>query len=178
MTLPLFDGDSNSAVALDCRTKIRSFIRDVPAANALLGTQETPDILIDFCIDLALDDFNTSPPLIGSYNMKNHPSQSILMIGAIIWILKSAGLQQSRNQLDYASGGITVAASNKTPLYQSWLSIFMQEYEAKKANLKKSINAEQAYGGVESEYMSVNFGAGLSFYGAGSVNMVRDGIFM
>lgn len=178
MSLPVFKGTTQDAVALDCRNKIRAFIRDTPATNALLGTEETPDILIDFALDLTLDDFNTSPPLIGQFQLASHPSQSLILMGAIIWILKSAGLQQSRNQLDYASGGITVASSNKTPLYQSWLNIMMQEYEAKKANLKKAINAEQAYGGVSSEYVQVNFGGNLVFFGLDSVNMVRNGIFI
>lgn len=178
MSLPLFSGATQQAVAVDFRNKIRAFIRDTPATNALLGTEETPDLLIDFALDLTLDDFNTSPPLIGQFNLYSHPSQSLVMLGAIIWILKSAGLQQSRNQLDYASGGITVASSNKTPLYQSWLNIMMQEFEAKKANLKKSLNAVMAYGGISSEYSQVNFGGNLIFAGMDSVNMVRNGIFI
>jgi len=165
-------------VARDFRHKIRRFIRDTPAANALLDGHETSDTLIDFALDLTLDDFNSTPPLIGQFQLAFHPSQSLVMLGAIIWILKSAGLQQSRNQLDYASGGITVATSNKTPLYQSWINIMMQEYEAKKLNLKKAINAEQAYGGVNSEYVQINFGGNLVFFGLDSVNMVRNGIFI
>lgn len=178
MTLPLFVGADDAATAADFRNKIRAYIRDTPAANALLDGEETPDLLIDFALDLALDDFNTSPPLIGSFKLRNHPSQSIILIGAIIWILQSAGLQQSRNQLDYASGGITVASSNKTPLYQSWLNIFMQAYESKKANLKKSLNAEMAYGGVASEYTQVNFGGNLSYFGMDSVTLVQNGLFL
>lgn len=176
--LPVFQGADQAAIATDCRNKVRAFIRDTAAQNALLDGEETPDVLIDFAIDLTLDDFNTSPPLIGNFQLAYHPSQSLILLGAVCWILKSAGLQQSRNQLDYASGGITVAVSNKTPLYQSWINIMMQEYEAKKANLKKAINAEQAYGGISSEYMQINFGGNLIFMGLDSVNMVRNGIFI
>jgi len=166
---------ANKAEAI---TKTRAFIRDVPALNALLDGVETGDTLIDFSIELALDDFNTSPPLIGNFPIETHPSQSLVLMATIIWILKSAGLLQSRNQLDYSAGGLTVASSNKTPLYQSWINIFMQEYEAKKANLKKSINAEAAYGGVHSEYVQINFGGNLLFFGLDSVNLVRNGIFI
>lgn len=175
--LPLFTGATQDAVAAGFLIKCRNYIRDIPALNALLDGVETTDTLIEFCLDLALDDFNTSPPLIGNFQLASHPSQSLVLIGTILWILKSSGIQQSRNQLDYASGGITVAVSNKTPLYQSWINILMQEYEAKKANLKKAINAEQAYGGVSSEYVQINFGGNLVFFGLDSVNLVRNGIF-
>lgn len=158
--------------------KVRDFIRDTPNLNALLDGVETSDTLIDFSMELALDDWNTSPPLIGNSTVDTHPSQSMLLLATILWILKSAGLLQSRNQLDYASGGITVASSNKTPLYQSWINIMMQEYEAKKANLKKALNAEQAYGGIHSEYVQINFGGNLVFFGLDSVNLVRNGIFI
>lgn len=176
--LPLFTGTTQAAVYASFLTKCRDYIRDIPAMNALLDGVETSDTLIEFCLDLCLDDFNTSPPLIGQFTLANHPSQSLVLIGTMIWILKSAGVQQSRNQLDYASGGITVATSNKTPLYQSWINILMQAYEAKKANLKKSLNAEQGYGGVSSEYTQVNFGGNIMFFGMDSVNLVRNGVFI
>jgi aryl carrier-like protein len=162
----------------DAISKTRAFIRDNPNTNALLDGYETDDTLIGFCVDLAMDDFNSTPPLIGNYELVTHPSQSLILICTVLWILKSAGLMQSRNQLDYASGGITIATSNKTPLYQSWINLLMQEYEAKKANLKKAINAEQAYGGIGSEYTQVNFGGNLMFMGLDSVNLVRNGIFV
>lgn len=158
--------------------KIRDFIRDEPNLNALLDGQETSPTFIKFAGELALDDFNTTPPLIGTFNLSSHPSKSLLLLATIIYILKSAGILQSRNQLDYASGGITVATSNKTPLYQSWIQLMMNEYEAKKANLKKAINAEAAYGEISSEYVQINFGGNLVFFGLDSVNLVRQGIFL
>lgn len=170
--MPLFTDKANAV------TRIRQFIRDEANLNALLNGVETSDTMIDFSVDLALDDFNTTPPLMGNFTLENHPSQSLILTGTVLWILKSAGILQSRNQLDYASGGVTVAVSNKTPLYQSWINLMLQEYEAKKANLKKSLNAEQAYGGVSSEYTQINFGGNLVFFGLDSVNLVRNGIFI
>lgn len=158
--------------------KVRSFIRDEKNLNALLDGEETSDTFVKFAGELALDDFNTTPPLIGNFNLSSHPSKSLLLLATVIYILKSAGVLQSRNQLDYASGGVTVATSNKTPLYQSWVQVMMQEYEAKKANLKKALNAEAAYGGVSSEYVQVNFGGNLIFFGLDSVNLVRNGVFL
>lgn len=159
-------------------SKVRSYIRDSAALNALLDGVETSDAEMELCLDLAVDDFNTSPPLIGTFSAESHPSQSLLLIATVYWILQSAGILQSRNQLEYSSGGITVRSSDKTQLYQSWIAIFMQSYEAKKAALKKTLNAEQAYGGVSSEYVQINFGGNLVFFGMDSVNLVRNGIFI
>lgn len=161
----------------DAAGRVREFMRDEANFNALLAGQETSGPMMKFAVELAIDDFNSSPPLIGDFKIDTHPSHSLLLMGAVIWVLKSAGIIQSRNQLDYASGGVTVALSNKTPLYQSWINAFMQEYEAKKGNLKKSLNAEQAYGGVHSEYVNVNFGAHIGYIGMDSLSLVRNGIF-
>lgn len=158
--------------------KTREFIRDKPDLNALLDSVETSDFLIEMARDLTIDDFNNTPPLIGSFQFSTFPSDHLLLMGTIIEILKSAGLLQSRNQLDYVEGGLSVQTSNKTPLYQSWISMLMQEYEQKKAMLKKSTNAESAYGGVSSEYVQVNFGGNLVFFGLDSVNLVRNGLFL
>lgn len=155
----------------------RDYMRDKPELNALLDQPETSDALMKLSRDLTIDDFNTSPPLIGNYTLSGFPSDYLLMMGTIIQILKSAGLLQSRNQLDYVEGGLSVQTSNKTPLYQSWIAILMQEYELKKANLKKSLNAEACYGGVYSEYAQTNFGGSL-FFGLDSVNLVRSGMFL
>ena len=171
-----FSDDSPDTSALGFVSTVRNYMRDLPALNALLDGQETSDSLIQLCGELAIDDFNTSPPLIGNYDLTNFPSKSLLIIGTIIWILRSAGILQSRNQLDYASGGVTVAVSNKTPLYQSWIAAMMQEYENKKVNLKKSINAEAAYGFIPSEYATVNSLYGSEYYGS-SIASVRSGLF-
>ena len=172
-TVPLRFSDPDAFVQ-----KVRDFMRDESSFNALLDGRETSSTLIEFSAELALDDWNSTPPLIGRFTLSSHPAPSMLLLATVIWVLKSAGILQSRNQLDYAAGGVTVASSNKTPLYQSWINAFMQEYEAKKLNIKKAINAEAAYGSVSSEYVQINFGGNLIFFGLDSVNLTRQGIFI
>ena len=159
-------------------SKTREFLRDKPELNALLDSVETSDFLITLSRDLTIDDFNTTPPLIGNFTFFGFPSDYLLLMGTLVQIFKSAGFLQSRNQLDYAEGGLTVQTSNKTPLYQSWINFLATDYEIKKLQLKKSINAESTYGSVSSEYVQVNFGGNLVFFGLDSVNLVRNGIFI
>ena len=80
------------------------------------------------------------------------------MHGATIQILKSAGLQQARNELNYNTGGSSFVRSNKTQYYQSWMVNFSNEYEGKKRNMKIQQNIEKSWGGgVASEYDMIGY---------------------
>ena len=73
-------------------------------------------------------------------------------------MLRSAGILQSRNELVYSSGGVSVRIFDKTQNYQSWIAQFVAEYERKKTNYKMSLNINNAMaGGVMSEYGILNY---------------------
>lgn len=148
--------------------QVRTYLRDVVEFNALLSGEETSDGLISLAADLAADDFTNSPPLIGLYTVESHPSLYILFLGTLIHVLRSAGLLQARNNLNYSDGGLTVATSDKSPMYQAWANNFFQEYESKKRTYKMAINAESAYGGVRSEYSWI--GAYGQYVGLASID--------
>jgi hypothetical protein len=152
---------------------VRELLRDKAASNALLDGVETRDLLINMSIELAADDFSNTPPLIGQFTPERVPA-NMLILGTLIWVLRSAGFLQSRNQLEYSDGGIVVRVSDKTSLYQSWIANLIQEYEAKKLTYKKSVNAEQAYGGLHSEYsFYASYGSYLG--GLGTISGLRFG---
>jgi hypothetical protein len=137
-------------------TNVRNYVRDKAELNALLPqTQESSDADISLSIDMAVSTFNTITPITGFYDVDTIPF-AILMYGTIIELLTSAGILQSRNELNYSDGGISVATSNKTGHYQSWIGSFVQKYMNMVQNYKRALNAEQAYGGVSSMYSYVN----------------------
>lgn len=131
---------------------LRLFLRDTPELNRLLNKEESNDELLLFAIDMTLSDWNSTTPVIGNTNICNFPSLYLLMHGAAIQILKSQGLYQARNELTYNSGGSTFVRANKSAYYQSWVSVFSNEYELKKRNLKIQQNISGGWGGVASEY--------------------------
>jgi hypothetical protein len=138
---------------------IRAKLRDFPELNRLVEGHETSDREIAFAIMEAIDDFNTSPPLIGSYSIDNFPSISLLIRGSIINVLESVGLLQTRNQMNYSDGqGVQVGVSDKTPMLMNWINLYTQSYEQKKFRLKQAINLGSALNGagVPSEYSLVN----------------------
>lgn len=140
------------------RKQLRLFLNDTPELNRLIRQEETDADHLDLAINMAIDDYNiTSPPLAFAY-IDSFPSLYLLMHGSAIQTLKMAGILQSRNELNYSSGGVTVRTFDKTRNYQSWITMFMQDYERKKLNFKISQNIGSAMGfGIHSEYNIINW---------------------
>lgn len=134
------------------------FLNDTPELNRLIRRQESDDPKLDLALALAVDDFNITSPLISTYRVETFPSLYMLIYGATIQVLRSAGILQSRNELAYSSGGVSVRIFDKTQNYQSWIAQFVAEYERKKQNYKISLNVAAAMaGGVSSEYALLNY---------------------
>jgi hypothetical protein len=138
------------------RGALRVYLRDFPDENRLLPEFETSDPMLDLAIILALDDFNTTPHVTG-YKLSNFPGLYLLLLGSLLQVLRSAGLLQSRNRLNYNEGGISVAVSDKAGDYQSWISSMFNEYERKKRELKIAINITGAFGMAPSEYIFLDY---------------------
>ncbi len=156
--------------------QVRDYMRDFPEFNALVVGEETSDGLINLCADLAADDFSNTMPPIGVFTVETHPSLYLLLIGTVIQVLRSAGILQARNNLNYSDGGLTVATSDKAQIYLAMANALMTEYEHKKRNLKISINAGSAYGGVRSEYSFIGaYGQYIGIASVDSFTAVRFG---
>ena len=134
------------------REAVRRFLRDRAPYNTLLGDKETDDYNLDMCIDLALSDFNDTPPPIGDYGIANFPSFKLLLDGTVIEVLVSARILQARNRLTYNAAGVSVKLSDKAGDYGEILAGMIQRYEITKRNKKIAINMSQCWGGVSSEY--------------------------
>jgi hypothetical protein len=136
---------------------LRLFLRDTPELNRLTRKEESDDEMLQFALDMAIDDWNTTTPVIGNYSIENFPSLYLLLHAAAIQILKSQGIYQARNQLQYNSGGSSFVRSDKTQIYMAWMTNFSNEYELKKRNLKLQQNINRGWGGVASEYDRIGY---------------------
>jgi len=134
---------------------LRMFLQDTPQLNRLTFDYELDDEHLRFAIDMCISDWNSTTPPLPFKSISNFPSLYLLMHGAAIQCLKMAGIRQSRNELTYSSGGSSFARSNKTGLYQSWISMFTNDYEVKKRNTKIAQNVSRGYGNIHSEYDSI-----------------------
>ena len=135
----------------------RDYMRDHAELNRLSRGEETSDRMIVFALMFTVDRYNIIPPHFQTVGIEDFPSSYMLLTGAVSHILKSAGILMSRNQLDYSAAGVSVAVSNKTPLYQSWAQLFDQEWHQMVKQFKVARNIEFGYGhAVSSEYLFLN----------------------
>lgn len=137
---------------------IRLFLRDFPELNRLIAGEETSDRMIAWAVVDIIADYNGTPPFIGNASIQNFPNLSMLKDGAISQILESVAILQTRNQMQYSDGGISVSVSDKAPMLIQFAQMFRNRYEQQKIRTKSSLNVEYAFegGGVESEYFVIN----------------------
>jgi hypothetical protein len=140
------------------RRLLRLFLNDTPELNRLIRVQESDDLRLDLALELTVDDYNITTPILTKVTVATFPSLWMLIYGASIQVLRQQGILQSRNELSYSSGGVSVRIFDKTQNYQSWIAQFVAEYERKKQNFKIAQNIAGAMGGgVSSEYAVLNY---------------------
>ena len=136
---------------------LRWFLMDTPECNRLLRDFETDDDKLEFAIEMAISDWNSTAPLLSPRHIGNFPSLYLLMHGAAIQVLKMQGIKQDRNRLTYNAGGSSFSRSDKGPYYMQWAQLFISDYEIKKLNFKKSQNICAGWGGINSEYDDIGY---------------------
>lgn len=134
--------------------QVRAYLRDYPELNRLIDGEETSDRMIAWAVIDTLDDINNTPPFIGTFTVENFPYRSLLLRGTVVSVLESVGLLQTRNQLQYSDGGISVGASDKAPMLMQWINMLKMSYDQKLQRWKISMNITQAMNGesVMSDY--------------------------
>lgn len=134
--------------------QVRAYLRDYPELNRLIDGEETSDRMIAWAVIDTLDDINNTPPFIGTFTCDNFPYRSLLLRGTVVTVLESVGLLQTRNQLQYSDGGISVGVSDKAPMLMQWINMLKMSYEQKLQRWKISMNITQAMNGesVMSDY--------------------------
>lgn len=136
---------------------LRLFLRDTPELNRLIRKQESNDEMLEFAIDMTISDWNSTSPFIDRIGIHNYPSLYLLMHGSVIQILKSQGIYQARNELQYQAGGSSFMRFNKSSYYMNWMINLANDYETKKRNMKIAKNITGGWGGVNSEYDMIGY---------------------
>jgi hypothetical protein len=140
----------------------RDFIRDHPELNRLTAGQETGNRLIAWCVLDALSRFNGTPHLT-NYTLDDllgRNQHHLLLRMTVTALLESVGQFQTRNHINYSSGGINVGVNDKTPLIMQWLQYFRASTDQLMQRVKVAMNIEGILGpgntGVHSELWAVN----------------------
>lgn len=143
--------------------QVRLMVRDFPELNRLVAGEESGDRFIAWAVLDAISRFNGTPPFLGSFSLEDLVQKNqvhLLTRMTIESLLESIGLLQTRNHLNYSTGGINVGVNDKTPLILNWLQYFKSTTEQRLQQVKVAINIEGILGpsnsGVHSELWAVN----------------------
>lgn len=142
---------------------VRGFTRDFPELNRLIAGEESTDRMIAWSVLDALSDFNGTPPFIGSFRLEDllqRDQHYLLLRMTVTSLIEQVALLQTRNHINYSTGGINVGVNDKTPLLMQWLQYFKSFTDQRKQHVKVAFNIEGILGssnsGVFSEYWAVN----------------------
>jgi hypothetical protein len=141
---------------------VRAYTRDIPELNRIVAGEESSDRQIAWAVLDAIADFNGTPhrtaySLEELLQMNQH---HLLLRMTAISLIESVGLLQTRNHINYSTGGTSVGVNDKTPMLMNWLGYFKSSTEQKKQHVKVALNIEGILGpgnsGLFSEYWAVN----------------------
>ena len=149
---------SASPTISDYVTSIRDYMRDHAHLNRLLKDEETGDRLIAWAVADALDRINNEPPVDLQFALASFPYPGLLKRGAVIALLESVGILQTRNRVNYSDGGIHLSVSDKASEIQSWIGLLSRSFERNLMRWKISKSISGAFGGtgVHSEYWTLS----------------------
>jgi hypothetical protein len=108
-----------------------------PLQNILKGDLEFTDEAIEGFIVEAFYDINEAEPqtqcLLGQF-----PKTSLLLQGALIYMLSARGLLHLRNQISYNDAGFSVNLDDKAGYYAQWLSTAATTYFSDRRDFKRA----------------------------------------
>lgn len=137
------------------RDSLRAFIKDQALKNRLLNfAQENTDDELDLYLNMSLGFLNTIPPILGTYTFATFPIPLLLIHQATIECLISNGIFNSRNDLTYNNGGITVRITDgdKYLKHLQWLTRSADQMINSYVKIKVALNIDGGFGGVHSPY--------------------------
>ena len=143
------------------KSEVRGYLRDFPELNRLISGEESSDRMVEYCIWLAVDEWNTTPPL-SAHTITDFPSRLILLQMTVCHLLTSVGLLKSRNRFIYNDGGFSVQTEEQDVAYTRWIQLLRSQLDPRINRLKVALNINGGYGaGMGSEYGWINGWYGL-----------------
>lgn len=131
--------------------EVRTYINDFEEANLLVDGEEFSDTMIQLCIDLAVEDYNSLSPL-SSFSPYNFPSKGLLLLGTLAKMYSGKAANLARNTMAYSDGGLTIPIEERFELYQNLAGTYGAQFSAGAAKLKISQNMSDGWGHVSSDW--------------------------
>ena len=140
---------------------VRDYLRDHPELNRLTEGVESSDRMIGWAVLDAVSLFNGTPHLTNFTlrQLLDRNQHHLLLRMAVVAVLESVMLLQSRNQLSYSAGGTSVAISDKAPMLNGFVQYFKASTDQLLQRVKVAMNISEALDGAvgaHSEMWAVN----------------------
>lgn len=131
--------------------QIRDYIADSPENNHLIDGLEFTDARIDIAKMLAVDSYNTVPPV--RLTTTESAISNTLMLYGVLWHLYSGQMAlAARNQMSYSDGGLTIPIEERYQFYVQMAQMYEQQFKQMAKESKISLNMEKAWGNVPTDY--------------------------
>lgn len=132
---------------VDIINRVRAYLRDYPENNVLLSnTQESSDADIADAVRRVIDIYNITPPYLPPVDINTFPNDSLLVMGTVIEILKSAQVKYARNKLTFNDAGISVSFDDQFNYYGMLIQEMEPDFMRAVDAFKTSQNLESCYG--------------------------------
>ena len=125
---------------------IRRVMRDFPEGNNLLDDYEFTQEELRTAMTLVVDEWNDMTPSIRYYTLESFPFRSIMLRGAVAYLLQMASISFARNHLSYTAGGGSVDDQNKAGLYGKLSEALMVRVLSDMRGKKNELNFEDCWG--------------------------------
>jgi len=132
--------------------RLRLVLADYPEINEMVEGVNLSNDHLELALEHAVEDWNLTPPIIGTATIENHPWPGLMLQKAVIDLLRTEVLQRIRNTVDISDGGASINHTQKIQLLRQAATDLQNEYETKKKQHKIQQNLAGGWGGVESLY--------------------------
>jgi|GEM_PF-3435682 len=149
--------NSNKLTKDTAITLVRAILRDSPIHNEIKNSFEFSDDEILVALNMAVDDWNTTPPPIYAMDLAKDkfyvPNWLIDM--TVIRCLEMLINKNIANHVAYSDGGGQFEEYDKAPMYQAIIDRNLPRLEQKKKELKYSMNIGLVTGAIVSSEFTV-----------------------
>lgn len=132
---------------------LRMFLRDRPECNILYDNDyEHKDEDLEAAWGLALLTWIESPPRITPVGYLAHPARATLLLLAAYFAIQSVNLKLMRNELTYQDGDQSFSLNHQYKAMTAWAQEQRERALSEMKLIKGEENAQQVFGGSNSEF--------------------------
>lgn len=147
----LFGSDTSAGAlsGMPTITEIRTELRDMIGLNDLRDELEASDAEILHALVKPVQDWNETPPYIGTHTPESFPYRVQWLHATCGYILRSAAIWYERNKLNVSTAGVSDQERDKLRSYMQIANVYLEEWREFVKSNKISLNWAGFYGSVE-----------------------------